>query len=856
MNTTLFLAKKGITGDKRKSFFLIGLISVVLLMTIAISVVKENILVQRITTAKIKNGDWHIVLPIDDVDVINETLKNTNVSAAGAVKRLNLLTIDADTFDCYLIDSSQRDLLVERVVTGSFPSSKNEILAPDWYLRKQDIKTLPAKLTYHGFEFTITGAYKSIADSISGNIKVFLSLESGEDFSGTDFNYSPVDNIILEEEQSNTFAFIRLSLGSNLDEAIRQIANINGVYQFEVSDSNGDFLNNGAFINHALVAAQGFIDKSYKNNFINKNLSTLITIALLVILFVAIFVAMNLIINGKIKMCGILSSLGLANNKIRNIFLLQSLFISLIAVPVGVFLGLLSSYGFLLLSLGQLNGAVYIPLAEILICSAACIASVVLAALYPAIKAGKTSPVEAINLDQFVSGKDQINSGKPNLINAGSKLSFAARYAWRNVLINRQRVLSFIMVIALLLSVFVKLSAEVEKIWKEGNWRQSYIADFVLGLTHDANALLDYSLLNEIADIKGVQNVYYQYSVLDTLQKPDGYFDYYFKIDNDKLTDQGTKQLNLSCPLYRNGYEHISFVQAGLSGYPERELAMALNNLIEGDVTVELMKTEDIILLPKYILWYENIDIPYARLSVGDEITLVENKSNSVVDIDIVNEYTFTIGGFIDTLPFPQVNGVSNGFVAIMHHKHLDRFQTRYKGIVEIYIDGENSSETINALQTLSNRQGLRFDDNANNFLLAEKRRELELISLSFYSIFLVLGVVVFLSIFNILLSNILLRKNEFTLMHIVGVRRWQRSVVIITEVASFLLPGIILGCVIGMGLIISGDQTTEILSVSQLIPVTHILIGCFIILASSALATVLGIVNINNSSFAGEKHP
>ena len=580
------------------------------------------------------------------------------------------------------------------------------------------------------------------------------------------------------------------------------------------------------------------------------HLTQIITAILLLVLFIAIFVSMNLVISGDIRLCGILQALGIPKEKIKNIYLVQSILLSVLSVPFGAGLGILGSYLLMKSSLIKVYGDFVIPWVDVIVCLAASAIFVVLATLYPAIKSSKVTCIEAITGKLQKDEQEMDGFNRPSLINAGSKLSFVIRYAFRNVLVNQKRILALMLVISLLLSVFIKISSEIEKLWKEGDWRQSYMADFVVGYDRDKrpkSKFIDEGVLDEICSIEGVENVYFQYSIYDSMDEQlDGVYDYYFKVDKDCVTEQAHKQLALSTPITRTGYSDSLFLQAGISGYGEKELELALDYLIEGNVTVEQMKNENIILLPKYILWLENMDIPYTDLQVGDQITIVENRSESLLEIDVVNEYTFTIGGFVDALPLPQVNGVSNGFVAIMYYDKLEQLGTSQKGISEIYIDGTDDVSPAVALDNLCTENVLGFTDNTNNFNQREREAKLATLVLSFYTIFAVLGTVIFLSVFNIILSNLMLRTREFSLLYILGIRSWQRNLSILIEMLSFTIPGVALGIVGGVTFILIGDLSSEILNVFQLIPFAHIAVSSAIIFAATVIATLLGIKHIN----------
>ena len=854
MKTTLFLAIKNITGNIRKSFFIVLIVSIVLMMSLIVTVIKENLLSYDTQMLKVEKGSWHFIVPVSGNDIKNDILALGSVSDVAIVRRTLVLEDERESYDCFLSEPDDLDLLISGNIIGVLPLTKGEVLVPDWYLDKYSITELPCFISICGLDFCITGAYVTATDDMyNENVRLYFgSAELSELFNSATYELSPIDNIILDGN-STVFAFVRMSAGSDLDAVIERINRIPGVSSFTENSNTAGYLQNGALLNEALLEAENYISTSnYTGNFLSDNLSQIITVIMLIVLFIAVFIAMNLIVSGDVKLCGILEAMGLPNRNIVYIYLLQAFFLCFLSIPLGGGFGVAGSYFLLKYSLAKVYGTFIFPWSEMVVCIIACVAFVMLATLAPAIKASRISCIDAIYGREQSSKRVLDGFNSPALINVKSKFSFVLHYSIRNITVNKTKILAFIITISLLLSVFIMIAYQIEALWKKGNGRQSYESDFVVGYDgslDNENSFIDESLIDEIKRINGIDNVYFQYSIADSMiDQFEGMYSYYFMLDEDNVTVQAYKQLDLSAPVTRTGYDEKLFVQAGISGYDENEIELALNYLIEGEITIEEMKNGNIILLPRYILWLENMDIPYTNLQVGDQITIVENKTESLLEMDIVNEYTFTIGGFVDTLPLPQVNGVSNGFVAIMYYENMEQLQTPYKGIKQIYIDGKVSANTISELEKVCQENGLILTDNTNNFRQQKQEEKQNLLIYSFYSIFAVLALVMFLAIFYILLSNIMLRTREFSLLHIIGTQRWQRNVSIILEMLSFTIPGILLGDCAGIVFILGGDLSGEILSLYQIIPYTHILISNIIVLAATFFSALIGITYVDKN--------
>lgn len=865
MNISTYLAWKYSFRNKKRSLLMMTSICLVLTMTIAVAIVQANGLNRQIEDAKIIFGNWHLGFYLESDTAINLIRDNENTQKASLVKHMQPHSFGEEIFAITLLEYNGMDMFMEQLVKGQYPQGQCEIAVPDWYLRKHNIDNLPHSLYSAQMDLIITGAYTAKASSISNNeIKVFMCIENNPFFD--DAVLSPIPftggNILANEESGATsFVFIQLKENISINEAVNAYTGISGVHLFPERDS---FTGNetSPLYNASLIIAEGrhgFNDNTVtgKSSFISSNLTLVINIIMQAVLFIMIFVSMNLIVNNNVKILGMLAAIGLSRAKIRNMVLWQTVFISFVSIPLACILGIAGSYAFLSLSVDTVSGIVVLPVQDIIVCIVVCLCSVVIASLYPAIEASKVSPIMAISTIQGVNQDDSLR--QPRLLKLSvirGKIAFSILLGINNVVKNKARVLSFMFIITLLLAVFIRLSSAIEKEWMAGDWRQSYSGDYEISALYRDNSgewvfnPISHNMIDNLSEIDGIDNIYYQYSIFDfNVNVPGDCFNYFFQVPFDSLTEQGQKQLELSAPIRREGYSGEAFIFAGLSGYTEKELAFAKEFLIDGSIDIHMMENEPIILLPKYILWLENANIPYSTLKVGDKITLIENQSNSMLALDIHTTYTYTIGGFVDTLPLPQINGVSNGFVGIMHFKQFEKLQTAYKGIAGVYISRSRNANLEKPLSVLASDKGLKLFNYVDSFESIERANETQVIVMAMYSIFAVLGLVVFLAVFNMLLSSIFMRKGEFALMSAIGMSSTQRTISIIIETFMFVMPGIFLGCAAGIGLIITGDLRSEILTVSQLIPWTHIYVSASVILLATALATCIGLAYANKSS-------
>lgn len=253
------------------------------------------------------------------------------------------------------------------------------------YVKKYSINELPHNLSVCGLELKITGTYITGANgSFAQKVKMyFCSGDMTEIFNPNTFETSPFDNIITDSSHTQ-FCYVRLHLDADPNEVISQIGEIEGVSPFQTSNNPNASFSEGIIKNDALLETENLISTAnYSGGFVSKNISQIITGILLLVLFIAIFVAINLIISGDIKLCGILQALGLSQSDLRNIFILQSVFLSIASIPIGAGLGIGGAYLLLQNSLAKVYGGYVIPWVDVIACVVACTVFVLLATIYP-----------------------------------------------------------------------------------------------------------------------------------------------------------------------------------------------------------------------------------------------------------------------------------------------------------------------------------------------------------------------------------------------------------------------------------------------------------------------------------------
>ena len=855
MAISLYLAARTIIRNLKETILMIFSVTLALALMLAATIVSVNALNYEVFESKVTNGCWHLAYYLTDPAAIVEINNNNNVDIATVGYRLlPQILLDSDM-------SLEVNLFQERVFTeftlplieGQLPQNANEIIVPDWYLRNKKL-SLPARLSTPEQEFVITGVYKGLVTSITaGRVQAYSIIEANSHLIVPELlsiDPSPdclVSKLGVEIDHAPIFAYIKLAPKAPLGETVQQLASIEGLERFPFSDfllGNMAIPTSPEYNVDMLVAQQqpGIENPEIqKELLVQKTLPLIINGILLLALFVLVFISYSLIVNKQLPVLGILAAIGLDPNQLRNTVIIHALLIGLTSLPTGTYLGIVGSKFFLQNNLGKVYGAIEVPITDISLIVIISFLALFFAALLPAIKASKLSPIEAIAGKANSGSNQEIASPLLSFKRCRSKFSFAVIYAYKNIFKHLFRFIGIIAAIALLLTAFTPLTAQVERVWKEGGRRDTYKFDHQILATTFRNWIyfpleVKAGFIDELSSLSSVESVYCHYSVYN--RREENSYDYDWRLDDDDITTQGKRVFELcdSSLDRRNQPENFSFINGGVSGYGNSELLLAKEFLIEGSIDIEKMSTEPVILLPKYITWFSNTDLPYTKLEVGDKIVLVEN-TNVDGDYIPIKEYIFTIGGFLNSLPFGQVSGTSSGFVGVMHRNQLMKLGTKEKGLFEIFVKDKKGVNAYPELRRLCDVHGLPVISLKDDIEYQESQHEAQLFQMALYSIFSILGAIIFLILFNLVFSSIIARKSEFAMLAALGMENRQVFVSVLTESYSYGLIGCCFGITGGIAILIKNYSHGDIMTIPQIIPWTHIAAGAGLVFIACTVA-------------------
>lgn len=863
MKAALFLATRTFRRDIVRTAFLVGIIALVLMMTVIISVTRHNVARLEQFNAKIDNGCWHLAYIAADENVTVELNRHPAVEGASLGYRTTLAAGDDYTLDLTFLEADQFSAFTLPLIEGREPQARGEIVVDDWVLLKYEIDSLPATVTIEGHQFTITGVYWGRARGItSQTITGYGILEKNRELlEQVSLSNAPGRNFAeftVGSEFVPRYAYIRVNKDQDdlFYNPVADLAEVPGLERFDVEDT---FINQeqSPAYNLALIHADEALHRVLRG--IDGDMAraqvNLVNTLLMALLFILIAWGMNIVVNNSVRTLGLFAAIGISAKDTRNYILLRALFCIVFALPLGLLLGVAGSRILLGAQMGSYLGSLVFPAGDIIAYVVFLVLAVLGGTAYPAVRASRLTPLDAIGIQAGGGSDTAVQQWQLPLTVVRGRRWFAFLYGVRSYFKQSVGTVGISVLIATLLIMFIFASAEIEADINLWSPRQFYVADYVITLpyldysarefVHDMHPVDD-MVKQDLHSIEGVENIYFQHRVINGLiarsvcrAEADNLYLYEWKLPLSVLTEQGQYYLEGGDLVYRREHSGHLMTEGLVGGYGEQELELAKEYLVDGSIDIDKMASEPIVLLPKYIPQV-SIDVPVTNLEVGDTITLVESDivNPPGTDLAVLQEYTFTIGGFLDTAPLPQ--GSSAEFIGVVHHKQLEQLQTDFKGIMAIYVDDRDGNDSYDELKTIADTYGYNLINNKDGFekdafleqVLAERRM--------INTIFGVFGLLLLLVMYSLFRSEIAVRKRELAVLSAVGMNRWQIFGVVLSQAVTTGLMGALAGLLVAMVVYFVTPIYTSVFTKAQLIPWRSMALGTMLAVLAPVLASLI----------------
>lgn len=787
MNILNKLTIKNLKLNKKRSLgTIIGIIlSVALICAVSnlVSSFRETLIQNAIN----ESGYWHIRL----YNVSNDKLKRLKLN-----KDIdNIYTISEDGYakldtikneykpyiKFYGMNKEAFNNLEFKLIKGRFPKDDNEIIISE-HLNKNGKANL------------------KIDDEITVNVGDRVTLE--DDYALNDSNPFDKGNEIIKNPNTKKYRVVGIikrpdvSFEPTSAPAYTTITTSTNEDNFSVFISLKNPRDKNSFVellgarNYDEVVNMGINNPRYDytlNNellrwealkFSDSTFSMLLSITEVVI-FIIIFTSIFCIRNSfaistteKMRMYGMLSSVGATKKQIKKSVLTEGFILGLIAIPIGIICGIIAVFVLLKivnLFLGDflfnnIDGMVFkVSFVAIIISIILGFVTIYFSAISSAKKASKVSPIDNLrNTNDIKISSKKLKTPKliKNVFKTGGVL------AYKNLKRSKKKYRTTVISLTVSIFVFISMFSFINEGFKQsGNYYQDY--DYNYRITFNNNSSKD--KINEIRNLDSVNASYLVYYAKSSILIDD-----ISKINPEEP---------LECEYDKNDKCIKKYAR--------------LNIILLDDSTfksyAKKVKGNYDYLKDKGIL--TDIDRFYDNKNKKEyEDRIYTYKSGDTINSKLLDGYNISIdvGMVSNIMPYGFENVYSNGGYIVLNNKYFNNID--YYG-ADLMIDSSDTEQLTNNI--------LNMDGELNYYDMDEEakaeRSIVIVISIFLYGFIGVITLIGVTNIFNTITSNMELRQKEFAMLKSVGMTKKEFNHMINLETLFYSSKSLIYGSILGI---------------------------------------------------------
>lgn len=787
MNILNELTVKSLKKNKRRTVLTIfGILLSVALIT-AITTFVSSMQGSLVDFAKKNSGNYHILVENVPKDKQKYLLHNEKaekkivIQTIGNAKPLSLQYEEgvneenATKIKVRAVKKENFSDLGMILQSGKFPQSENEIVIPEHFRGDYTTKIRVGdklKLNIDGKEkeYTVSG--------ISGMSAVEFHSEEGMlgcslfTISDDEKISENIDVAMLMKNPKDTFAFREM-----LEKEL-------GLHELQINNILLDF--QGAVVNANVLVV----------------LKVLAGMVIGIILLTSIFVIKNsfdISITERLKQYGMLVSVGATSKQIRKNVLFEGVILGIIAIPLGVLIGVGAIWCTLQVVMKILDGTsfgrevelkMYVSVVAILIAVAIAIVMIYISSLIPAKKAQKVSPMEAIR-----EAKDTKLEAKKLRTSKLFRKVFGIEGEIARKNLKRSRKKYRTTVFSLFISIVLFLSISSVRIYGQEMQNMKF-------------AKMDYNLIAHYdEDDLGKQGeIFRRASKVDGVKKAEIVKVWIGDPKNISFTKTAEKSRGIEEFTQEEKDKEAQYAFYSLSNETYKAFAKELG------LSYEEVKDKGI-LCDTSISFVRDEEDEKAKKTKYHELAVKEGEKLQFDggEIEIVKR--------ADRLPFTQ--NFYYGVNVIVSEEWMSHRDFRYDGL---YIDAEDTMKVRENMEKITGKDGWTYMD------FAEQARENNsinlIISIFLYGFVAVISIIGITNVFNTITTNVALRSREFATLRSVGMTDKEFKKMIWYESFLYGTKSLLYGVPVGLGLsYIFYRQFTNILEMSYIVPYQQVII-------------------------------
>lgn len=798
-------------NKKRTIGTIVGIMLSVALIC-AVSGMVTSLRQSMISTTANNTGYYHLKLSKVTDDVVEKFKNNRDVKDVNVVNDVGYSILEGGTnsekpyIHLYSLDKNSFDNMRLELKEGEYPKNSNEIAINEDILKNStkefkvgDKITLNIGDRYAGSEYINPGwdylpyeyanpggdtvqedgttQNQTLNNQITEeNLKINLTKEfeivgiiSNKDTSIrrisyiSDAGYACVTNGLDSGDQN---AYIALKNPSKCDEAFEQMI---GLKSGENENVDTDYIFD---INYELLKWEATLEN------VSDSMWTMIvavcTVTILIIIVTSVYCiknAFSISLTEKIKMYGMLSSIGATKKQIKKSVIKEGMLLSLIGIPLGILSGIFAVYiltivvGKILAQITEMKMVFSISMWTILISIVLGFITVYLSCLSAVRKSRKISPLEAIrNTNEVKIKSKKIKSPKiiKKLFGVGGDI------AYKNLKRSRKKYRTTVVSIVISVFIFIATSSLITYFFKAvGGYYEEYDYNIkITSATNEGKELFKILENNKSKDCTLIYEV--------TRKNGNNYFELN---DNTHLTNFATNEMR------ENGND--------VSSYTPKIYILGLNDedfkkYVE-EMNLHYEEVKDKVILNDYSYFFDEKGARtfarYFDYREGDKISgklgdkniefsiakITEEKPRGMEEISYSNgEIILNIDEYKDIIDFVPTNLTINTDKPSELEENL---KNNYKDVHIINLDEQ-----------------VRFN-NAVQLI----------ISIFAYGFIVVITLIGVTNIFNTLTSNIELRQKEFAMLKSIGMTKKEFNRMVNLETVFYSFKALIYGIILGL---------------------------------------------------------
>ena len=501
-------------------------------------------------------------------------------------------------------------------------------------------------------------------------------------------------------------------------------------------------------------------------------------VVIFIIVISSVFVIRNsfsISVAEKNRQYGMLSSVGATSKQIRKNVIFEGMVIGLIAIPLGILLGivaimiLLKIVNYLLADM--LSGLCFtysINLLAVLISVAISIITIYLSCLIPARRAAKISPIESIRGNNDI----KIKAKKLRTSKLTKKLfGIGGVIASKNLKRSKKKYRTTVISLVISIFIFISLSSFLTLGTKTS---QFYYMDFKFNMYVHSLSDANTQIYEKISKLENVDNSAYCYqSSLD--------------IDNIKYASEFGKKFLENDPqptgiafmVYNNEYFKKYIKEIGLkeSDYKTAVILLDYDTFYNEDGS-------------------KTVDRIYS-LKSGDKVNV---KSGD-------KEKTLTISKFTDVKPMGQEAVYYDHGIIVVSEDYIkevfkeDVNNSDYYYLSDLFIKSSKPQELENTLNDLIKQGGDYYGLTVFNYetYMKQEQRMLLVVKIFLYGFITVITLIGVTNIFNTITTNMILRSKEFAMLKSVGMSSKEFNKMIRLESIMYGTKSLLIGIPLGI---------------------------------------------------------